>query len=60
MAEHVNFHESARLEGDITTRGSDSFTIAGLPGLKFTVNSLTEVKADSGRAFNDLGLGNHM
>jgi Domain of unknown function (DUF5666) len=42
IAKHVKFHESVRLEGDIATIGSNSFTITGLPGVTVTVNRQTE------------------
>ena len=42
IAKHVKFHESVRLEGDVATIGSNSFTITGLPGVTVTVNRQTE------------------
>ena len=48
-AKHVKFHESVKLEGDIATLGTNSFTLTGLPGLTVTVNSQTEL--------NDTNLG---
>ena len=38
----MKFHESVRLEGDVATIGSNSFTITGLPGVTVTVNRQTE------------------
>lgn len=46
---HLKFHESVKLEGDIATLGTNSFTLTGLPGLTVTVNSQTEL--------NDTNLG---
>lgn len=59
IAQHVKFHESVRLEGNATVTGS-TLTLAGLPGVTITVNSLTELK-DGGNiiALNDLQ-GNHV
>jgi len=44
LAKHVKFHESVKLEGDIATLGTNSFTLTGLPGLTIAVNSQTEFK----------------
>lgn len=59
IAQHVKFHESVRLEGNATVTGS-TLTLAGLPGVTITVNSLTELK-DGGNTItlNDLQ-GNHV
>ncbi len=61
-AKHVKFHESARLEGDIAeiTPGAGTFTITGLPGVTVSVNSQTEISADSGTTVNDLSPGHHV
>lgn len=59
VAKHVKFHESVRLEGDVTVTGS-TLTLTGLSGLTITVNSQTELK-DGGNAItlNDLQ-GSHV
>ncbi|MBH0203496.1 MAG: hypothetical protein HP496_14655 [Nitrospira sp.] len=46
IAKHVKFHESVRLEGDVTVSGS-TLTLAGLPGVTIAVNSQTEFKNTS-------------
>jgi cytoskeletal protein CcmA (bactofilin family) len=63
IAKHVKFHESVRLEGDIETIGTNSFTIKGLPGITVTVNRQTEFKANGGATINnlsDLAINNHV
>lgn len=57
IAKHVKFHESARLEGDIETIGTNSFTITGLPGVTVTLNSQTEFKNTS---FGNLSSGDQV
>jgi Domain of unknown function (DUF5666) len=60
IAKHVKFHASVKLEGNIATISGNTFTITGLSGVTVTVNSQTEIKADSGNALNDLLVGNHV
>lgn len=63
IARHVKFHESARLEGDIETIGTNSLTLKGLPGITVTVNSQTEFKANGGATLNnlsDLAINSHI
>lgn len=47
LAKHIKFHESVRLEGNIETIGTNSFTLTGLPGITVTVNSQTELNNTS-------------
>ena len=61
-ANHVKFHESVKLEGNIASinLGANTFTVTGLPGVMVSVNSQTEFKADSGNTLNDLSVGDHI
>jgi len=44
IAQHVKFHESVRVEGDIDTLGANSLTITGFPGVIVSLNSQTEIR----------------
>jgi Domain of unknown function (DUF5666) len=57
LAKQVQFHESARLEGDIQTVAGSSITVTGLPGVTVTVNSQTEFKDGS---LGSLSAGDHI
>lgn len=47
LAKHIKFHENVRLEGDIASIGSNTFTIAGVPDVIITVNSQTDLRGFS-------------
>jgi hypothetical protein len=64
-AEQVKFHESTRLEGNVSTVDltAKTFTIAGLAGVTVTVNSQTEFKANGGATITrleDVQQGDHV
>ena len=56
--DHVKFHESVKLEGDIVKIGPHTFAIAGLINISVTVNSQTEYRGSSSLA--DFTDGNHV
>ena len=62
IAKHVKFHASVKLEGNIAAIDlvANTFTITGLTGVTVSVNSQTEIKADSGNTLNDLSAGDHV
>jgi cytoskeletal protein CcmA (bactofilin family) len=61
-AKHVKFQDSVKLEGNIAAIDlvANTFTITGLPGVTVSVNSQTEIDANSGNALNDLSVGDHV
>lgn len=59
-ATKVSFRDSIRLEGDISTKdnAAGTLTLAGLPGVTVSVNSLTDYKG--GPTFANLSAPNHL
>jgi hypothetical protein len=57
-ADHVKFHESVKLEGDIVRTGPQTFAIAGLMNISVSVNSQTEYRGLSSLA--DFANGSHV
>ncbi|MDH5668643.1 MAG: DUF5666 domain-containing protein, partial [Nitrospira sp.] len=49
-ADHVKFHDSIRVEGDIMKTESDTFTIAGLTSIMISINTRTDFHGLSGLA----------
>src|SRR6267143_3323762 len=58
-ANKVEFGDSIKIEADIDTTGTSSFTLRGLPGITVTVNSLTQFEG-SMNGLNNLVAGNHV
>ena len=58
-ASKIEFGDSIKIEADIDTVGTGSFTLRGLPGITVTVNSLTEFKGGI-NGLGDLANGNHV
>jgi hypothetical protein len=58
-ASKIEFGDSIKIEADIDTVGTSSFTLRGLPGITVTVNSLTRFE-DGVSGLNNLVAGNHV
>src|SRR6267378_4661313 len=58
-ASKVEFGDSIKIEADIDTVGTSSFTLRGLPGITVTVNSLTQFEGGVS-GLNNLVVGNHV
>jgi len=58
-ASKVEFGDGIRIEADIDTVGTSSFTLRGLPGITVTVNSLSEFEGGVS-GLNNLVAGNHV
>src|SRR6266849_6731955 len=58
-ASKVEFGDSIKIEADIDTVGTSSFTLRGLPGITVTVNSLTQFEGGVS-GLNNLVAGNHV
>ncbi|HWL86179.1 MAG TPA: DUF5666 domain-containing protein, partial [Polyangiaceae bacterium] len=58
-ASKVEFGDSIRIEADIDTVGTGSFTLRGLPGITVTANSLTQFEGGV-NGLNNLVAGNHV
>ena len=60
-ARKISFRDNIRFEANVDTLGTDSLTLAGLPGITVTANSLTKFKGAGGLvAFAGLASGNHL
>ena len=55
----IEFQDSVRIESDVDTVGSSSFTLVGLPGLVIEVNSQTEFDGNAS-VLGDLQPGDHV
>ncbi len=58
-ASKVEFGDSIKIEADIDTVGTSSFTLRGLPGITVTVNSLTQFEGGVS-GLNNLVAGDHV
>jgi Domain of unknown function (DUF5666) len=58
-ASKVEFGDGIKIEADVDTVGTSSFTLRGLPGITVTVNSLTRFE-DGVSGLNNLVAGNHV
>jgi hypothetical protein len=58
-ASKVEFGDSIKIEANIDTLGTSSFTLRGLPGITVTVNSLTQFKGGVS-GLNNLVAGDHV
>lgn len=56
-ATKVSFRDNLRFEADVLSVSGSTLTLAGLPGITVTVNSLTEFKSGS---LGTLSAGNHL